>query len=297
MATFRRRAQAAIFEHEGTITIVDDDGKARRFDPIDTPLLRAVLECLVTPCNAAAIAEAAAKRLERETSDVKPLVPGLLALLLELGVVVEVDVPTGGATPHAEDVRPVRICLGLTGAVATLFAAPLVQLLLARGFVVRVVMTATAERFVGPQGLEALTHQPVHTHMWHRDPSMPVPHVSLAEWADLVLVCPASATTLSRLAHGDFGDLVAAVTLTTRAPVVLVPSMNHHMYTAPSVRRNLAVLDRDGFYLVYPALGHEVAQRPEERTPVHGSAPSMDLVCRIVSLVLRDHGHEVPGLA
>ena len=95
-----------------------------------------------------------------------------------------------------------------------------------------------------------------------------MPHVALAEWADLVVVYPASATTIARLAHGDFSDVVAAVALTTRAPVVIVPSMNAEMLEAPAVQRNLDVLRGDGVAIVHGVPGEEAADAPAVRSAV-----------------------------
>jgi SAM-dependent methyltransferase/3-polyprenyl-4-hydroxybenzoate decarboxylase len=120
-------------------------------------------------------------------------------------------------------------------------------------------------------------------------PDLPsaVPHLDLAQWADLVLVCPASATTIARLATGDHASIVAAVALATRAPVLVVPSMNPAMYASPAVRRNLETLAADGLHVAHPARGLEVADAPDERAPVLGGAPPPDAVAALVAAVLR----------
>jgi SAM-dependent methyltransferase len=117
---------------------------------------------------------------------------------------------------------------------------------------------------------------------------VPVPHVNLAEWAELVVVCPASATTLSRIATGDCSDLVAAIVAATRAPVIVVPSMNDAMYGSPAVQSNLAVLRDHGRYVVHPALGIEVAHQPHARASLAGPAPPAGAVIEIVRHVLRE---------
>src|SRR5678816_2580275 len=109
-----------------------------------------------------------------------------------------------------------------------------------------------------------------------------------AEWADLVVVCPASATTVSRIATGDCSDLVAAIVAATRAPVVVVPSMNDAMYGSPAVAANLQTLRDHGRYVVHPALGVEVAHRPHARTAMLGPAPPAGAVLDIVRHLLRD---------
>jgi SAM-dependent methyltransferase len=124
--------------------------------------------------------------------------------------------------------------------------------------------------------------------LWQRDARAPVPHVNLAEWAELVLVCPASATTVSRIATGDCSDLVAAIVAATRAPVVVVPSMNDAMYESPAVQANLAVLRDHGRHVVHPALGIEVAHRPHERPALLGPAPPAGAVIAIVRHLLHE---------
>jgi hypothetical protein len=125
--------------------------------------------------------------------------------------------------------------------------------------------------------------------MWPAAPHAPVPHVALAEWADLVVLYPASATTIARLAAGDFSDLVAAVALTTRAPVVIVPSMNAQMLAAPAVQRNLERLRADGFAIVHGVPSVEAADAPAVREPAGGAAPAPgDVVATIDALLAAD---------
>lgn len=281
-----RKPQVAAFDHAGTVTVLGDDYVARRFGDRDARLVRALLDSLVVPRSVDDLPEVVAALLGLDAGQVAALLPGLLAVLRDAGVVVEAE-PNSAAEVASS---PKRVVLGLTGAVASLFSGPLVDLLFRRGCAVRVAMTAAAARFASTEGLEALTHERVYSDLWQRDPCGPAPHVQLARWADLVLIAPASATTISRLATGDFSDLVAAVALTSRAPVVVVPSMNEAMYSAASVRRNLDQLRCDGLYVVYPALGHEVAERPEERRLAYGAAPSVDVVVRIVSFLLGQVG-------
>jgi SAM-dependent methyltransferase len=147
-------------------------------------------------------------------------------------------------------------------------------------------MTRNATRLVSRAAIDALTHHAVWTGLWQRDAGTPVPHVNLAEWAELVVVCPASATTLSRIATGDCSDLVAAIVAATRAPVIVVPSMNDAMYESPAVQANLAALRDHGRHVVHPALGVEVAHRPHARPALLGPAPPAPAVIDIVRHVL-----------
>jgi SAM-dependent methyltransferase len=164
----------------------------------------------------------------------------------------------------------------------------------ARGFRVHVAATEGALRFVRAEALEALTHAPVVTGLWpaheRSDEPLHVPHIELAQWADAVVVCPASATTIGRLAGGDHSSIVSAIALATRAPVLVVPSMNEAMITSPAVRRNLATLADDGMHVAAPTSGVEVADRPEARAPMLGAAPPPSVVVQLLEAMLRRRG-------
>ncbi len=181
--------------------------------------------------------------------------------------------------------------VGITGAVAAAFAPSLCDALVGRGCDLRVVTTKNALRFTAPLALAALTHAPVVTSLWPRDPTAPVPHLELARWADVMVVYPASATSIARLAAGSCGTVVSATAVSTRAPVLLVPSMNEAMLTAPSVQRNLAQLREDGFFLAHPSCGVEVADPPAARAerPMFGSAPPVGAVVDLVLAIAEQH--------
>jgi len=167
-------------------------------------------------------------------------------------------------------------------------APALVQLLVGRGDLVRVVATREALRFVRAEGLEALTHTPVVADMWPVDDALVVPHIELAQWADAMLVWPASATTLGRIATGDFSSIVSAVALTTTAPVMIAPSMNPAMAASEAVHRNVLRLLGDGFHVVHPNVAVEVADAPGDRVPVLGGAPDPTVVVQLLDAMLRD---------
>lgn len=146
-----------------------------------------------------------------------------------------------------------RIVLGVTGGIAAYKSAHLARLLVRAGAEVRAVMTESALRFLGPATLAAITgHRPA-TGFWE-EPS-PSPHLELARWADAVCIAPATAATMARLAQGLSEDLLSAVVLATRAPVLIVPAMHHEMWSHPATRRNLAALLADGCRVVGPAYG------------------------------------------
>lgn len=268
-----------IYDQRDTTTIVGADGVIRRLDGASAELLRAVLDFTTTPRTRD---EIFAHLYELAGSPVEPVsvVDQLLELLQTAGVLREATTPL----QHPPSPR-IRLLLAVTGAAAAMQTPALVALLQRHGFDVQIATTTEALHFVQPDALETLTHHPVHTRMWSGDPAFPVPHIHLAEWAQVVLVCPATATTLSRIARGDCSDLVAAIAVATRAPVILVPSMNANMYTAPSVQRNLHQLREDGFILVHPSFGAELAHAPDARTPTYGTAPSLEDIVEIVRTV------------
>ena len=148
-----------------------------------------------------------------------------------------------------------RIVLGVAGGIAAYKAADLVRRLRDRGFEVRVVMTAAAREFVTPLTFQALSSHPVHCDLLDEQAEAGMGHIELARWADLVLVAPATANVLARLAHGLADDLLTTLCLATEAPVALAPSMNRQMWQAGATRANvLALLDR-GVAMLGPAEG------------------------------------------
>lgn len=269
-----------IVDHGASTTVLGRE-VVRRFDGDSAGLLRAVLEIHARPVGRSELFAELARRAGT-TPEALPAQPidELIALLVGDGVLVEARpalMPAGA---------PRRVVLGISGAVAAVDAPELVRGLQAAGCEVRVALTRSGARMVSRAALEALTHHAVWAGLWQRDARAPVPHVSLAEWAELVMVCPASATTVSRIATGDCSDLVAAIVAATRAPVVVVPSMNDAMYGSPAVRANLQTLRDHGRYVVHPALGVEVAHAPHARTAMLGPAPPAGAIVDIVRHLL-----------
>ena len=144
-------------------------------------------------------------------------------------------------TVEAQGIVGRRITLCVTGSVAAYKAAHIVRLLLAEGAVVDVVMTPAAREFVGPATFTGLTGRPVFGEMFGPD-LVGEPHVTLGKESDLVLVAPATADTLARLATGRADDLCSALMLASGCPVVLAPAMHPTMWTHPATQRNVVVL-------------------------------------------------------
>lgn len=207
--------------------------------------------------------------------------------LLTLLESAEALIPAAKATAPRISQPRARLVLGLCGAVAAALAPGLVALLQRRGFELRICATDSALRFVRAEALDALCHAPVRSSMWPSDAELPVPHIDLARWADAVLIWPATATTIARLAAGDHSTLVSALALATRAPVVLVPSMNADMYAEPAVQRNLAQLVSDGVHVVHPGSGAELADDPARRRPSLGPTPPHAVVVALLDTALR----------
>ena len=150
-----------------------------------------------------------------------------------------------------------RILVGVTGGIAAYKAPLLVRELRQAGAEVQVVMTASAAEFVTATTLQAVSGQPVRDTLWDAAAEASMGHIELARWADLILVAPATADRLSRLASGHADDLLGAVCLATRSPIVLAPAMNQVMWEAPATQRNLATLKSDGVQLIGPAIGDQ----------------------------------------
>ena len=146
----------------------------------------------------------------------------------------------------------------LTGSIAAYKAGDLIQELRGEGARLICVLTESAKQFVTPLVLRALSGEKVYHDFFSPETSYDVLHTSLAEEADLVLVAPASADFIARLACGMANDLASCIVLATRRPVVLVPAMNDQMYTHPLTQENLKRLQKIGYHLIEPVEGHLV---------------------------------------
>lgn len=148
-----------------------------------------------------------------------------------------------------------HIVLGVGGGIAAYKAADLVRRLIERGAEVRVVMTAAATEFVTPATFQALSHHPVATSLWDDSPETGMGHLELAHWADILLIAPATANLIARLAHGVADDLLTTLALACEAPLVLAPAMNHRMWLHAATRANVQTLAERGARLLGPATG------------------------------------------
>jgi phosphopantothenoylcysteine decarboxylase/phosphopantothenate--cysteine ligase len=148
-----------------------------------------------------------------------------------------------------------NILLGVTGSIAAYKAPELVRRLRDRGASVQVVMTEAASRFITSTSLQAVSANPVRTDLWDEDAEAAMSHIELARWADLVLIAPASAEIMSKLAAGAASDLLTTVCLATEAPVVIAPAMNRVMWAHPAVQANREALAGRGVRILGPGSG------------------------------------------
>ena len=157
--------------------------------------------------------------------------------------------------PHDDPLHGARIVLGVCGSIASYKAADIASKLTQAGAEVDVVLTDSAQKFVAPLTFRALTGRPVFTDMY--DPQSPLAeeHVALARGASAMLIAPASATTLARLAHGMADNMVALTALATTAPVLVAPAMDAQMWAHPATQANVALLRGRGVNFVGPAEG------------------------------------------
>lgn len=156
-------------------------------------------------------------------------------------------------TTSAEILHGRRILVGVTGGVAAYKSVELVRLLVKAGADVQVVMTTAATQFVGPATFAAVSHRPVATDLF--EDTERVPHVRLAREADLIIVAPATAHTLARMAHGLADDLLTNILLMARVPVLCAVAMHTEMYEHPATQANLATLRARGIEILDPEIG------------------------------------------
>jgi phosphopantothenoylcysteine decarboxylase/phosphopantothenate--cysteine ligase len=156
-----------------------------------------------------------------------------------------------------EELAGRRILLGVTGGIAAYKSPDLVRRLRERGAVVQVVMTDGAAHFITPLTLQAVSGQPVRSTLWDADAEAAMGHIELARWAELVLVAPATAEFIARLAHGFAPDLLSTLCLATEAPVLVAPAMNRVMWANAATRANVELLSSRGIEILGPDAGEQ----------------------------------------
>ena len=154
------------------------------------------------------------------------------------------------APPTTPDTHRVLLCV--CGGIAAYKAAELLRRLRDAGADVQVAMTDNAQRFVTAQTFQALSHRTVRTSLWDEGAEAAMGHLELAGWAQQVIVAPATANTIAKLAHGLADDLVSTLCLATEAPLAIAPAMNHRMWRHPATQANVAVLRSRGVQVIGP---------------------------------------------
>ncbi|MGY4514818.1 phosphopantothenoylcysteine decarboxylase [Lysobacter sp. HA18] len=150
-----------------------------------------------------------------------------------------------------------RILLCVTGGIAAYKSADLVRRLRDAGAEVRVAMTENAQHFVGAATFQALSGQPVRTSLWDEHAEAAMGHIELARWASVVVIAPATANTIAKIAHGFADDLVSTLCLATEAPIAIAPAMNRVMWANAATQANVATLRDRGVLVIGPAAGDQ----------------------------------------
>ncbi|MCL2281636.1 MAG: bifunctional phosphopantothenoylcysteine decarboxylase/phosphopantothenate--cysteine ligase CoaBC [Dehalococcoidia bacterium] len=148
------------------------------------------------------------------------------------------------------------VVLGITGSIAAYKAAELASFLTKSGADVETVMTESAQKFILPLTLRSLTHRPVVCDMWSPPENFSITHVALAQAADVIVIAPATANIIAKMAYGLADDILSSIVLATKAPVIVASAMNNNMYENPATQENLARLKERGFLIVEPEIGH-----------------------------------------
>jgi phosphopantothenoylcysteine decarboxylase/phosphopantothenate--cysteine ligase len=150
-----------------------------------------------------------------------------------------------------------RVLLGVTGGIAAYKSPDLVRRLAERGADVQVAMTAAAKQFVTALTFQAVSGRPTRDDLWDSAAEAAMGHIELARWAELVLIAPASANFIARLAHGQADDLLSTLCLATDAPLAVAPAMNRLMWANPATQANIAILRERGVAILGPAEGDQ----------------------------------------
>lgn len=148
-----------------------------------------------------------------------------------------------------------RVLLCVCGGVAAYKAVELVRRLRERGIEVQVAMTDNAREFVGATTFQAVSGHPVRDSLWDAAAEAAMGHIELARWPDAIVIAPATANTLAKLAHGMADDLVSTLCLATTSPIFVAPAMNHRMWLHPATQANVETLKARGVTVIGPGTG------------------------------------------
>ena len=160
-------------------------------------------------------------------------------------------------TTNVNSTSKKRLLLGVTGGVAAYKVAELARLLTQNGIDVRTIMTESAHHFVGPETFQSLTGNPVYSDLWGTNAAANMAHINLSRNADMILVAPASANFIAKLASGIADDLLTTLCLARDCGLMIAPAMNRQMWENPATQRNLSVLRADNIKIIGPAYGEQ----------------------------------------
>lgn len=150
-----------------------------------------------------------------------------------------------------------NVLLGISGGIAAYKTPELVRRLRERGAEVQIVMTSSAEEFVTGTALQAVSGRPLRSNLWDKEAEAAMSHIELARWADVVLIAPATAEIMARLASGAASDLLTTICLATEAPIAIAPAMNHVMWGNAAVQKNRETLAERGVHILGPDAGSQ----------------------------------------
>ena len=176
------------------------------------------------------------------------------------------------------DLEKKQVVVGVTGGVAAYKTVELIRLLVKQGAEVQVVMTAAAQHFVGTATFQAVSGKPVFIDQWDIRMANGMAHIDLTRGADVVLVAPASADFMAKVAHGLADDLLSTLVLARDCPLIVAPAMNRQMWESPATRRNVATLLGDGITVFGPASGEQACGEVGDGRMLEASEMLSDLV-------------------
>lgn len=148
-----------------------------------------------------------------------------------------------------------KVVIGVTGSIAAYKSAELARLLISRGYAVRTILSPSAQKFITPMTFQAITGEAVVTDFWDTSDVSDIEHVELADWADVVVIAPATANAIAKIAHGVADSPLYATILATKAPVLVAPAMNVNMLEKAVTQDNIELLRKRGFYFTDPEEG------------------------------------------
>ena len=179
-----------------------------------------------------------------------------------------------------------RILVGVCGGIASYKTIELVSRLQQAGALVDVILTEHAEDFIRPLTFATMSHRPAYTDLWEASGHAAEMHIELGERAELLALVPATANTIAKLAHGIADNMLTAVALATRAPLLVAPAMYHNMYTHPATQANLALLQERGVHIVGPVVG-----RLASGAVGPGRLPETDVLLGAIRMILGRNGN------